>query len=354
MIRTSAPGRICLFGEHQDYLKLPVISAAIDLTITIQGEQRNDSIFSIDLPNINQNIRFTIPQDGKELEYVLKRDYFRSVFNHLLRNGAFFNSGWSCKVDGNIPINTGTASSSALCVAWTKFLLKVNSNKNLSAIDNKQIGKIAYLAEVEEFGEPGGMMDHYASSYKGILYQEFISPVELLRLPVQFGTFVLGDSLEPKHTLKMLKNVKDVVVEAIKIIKNEDHKFSVKSTTSKDIQQYGSILTKTQLKLLEGTIRNRDITLQAVDLLSNKLFNINLFKELIDEHQIILSEILKISTPKIDKMLNVANRAGAYGGKINGSGGGGCMFVYAPENSNTIAKAIEAVGGKAYTVNISY
>jgi galactokinase len=51
-------------------------------------------------------------------------------------------------------------------------------------------------------------------------------------------------------------------------------------------------------------------------------------------------------------MLNVANNAGAYGGKINGSGGGGCMFVYAPENTKTIAKAIEDVGGKAYIVNI--
>ncbi|MHA1586217.1 MAG: galactokinase family protein, partial [Candidatus Heimdallarchaeota archaeon] len=27
----SAPGRVCLFGEHQDYLKLTVIPAAINL-----------------------------------------------------------------------------------------------------------------------------------------------------------------------------------------------------------------------------------------------------------------------------------------------------------------------------------
>nr|MDO8116777.1 galactokinase family protein [Candidatus Sigynarchaeota archaeon] len=26
-----APGRICLFGEHQDYLNFPVIAASIDL-----------------------------------------------------------------------------------------------------------------------------------------------------------------------------------------------------------------------------------------------------------------------------------------------------------------------------------
>ncbi len=32
-IRVTAPGRICLFGEHQDFLGLPVIACAIELGI---------------------------------------------------------------------------------------------------------------------------------------------------------------------------------------------------------------------------------------------------------------------------------------------------------------------------------
>jgi len=327
MIRTSSPGRICLFGEHQDYLQLPVITAAIDLDITIQGRQKNDDVFSIDLPDINEKLSFKIPVDSVELKYSLKRDYFRSVYNILLRNGATFDRGWECQVNGNIPINSGTASSSALSVAWTKFLIKINTSNNPKFKLKEFIGRIAYLAEVEEFGEPGGMMDHYASSYKGLLYQEFSTPIKLIKLPVTMGTFVLGDSMEPKNTLKILKNVKDVVVEAVKSIKKENNKFSIESVTLKDIQQYHSILTLNQLELLQGTIRNRDITLEARDVLSKKSLNINHFQDLIDEHQIILSESLKISTPKINKMLKVANNAGAYGGKINGSGGGGCMFV---------------------------
>ena len=57
-----------------------------------------------------------------------------------------------------------------------------------------------------------------------------------------------------------------------------------------------------------------------------------------------------MSTPKIESILNVALEAGAMGGKISGSGGGGCMFAYAPENSNEVAEAIEKVGGEAYVV----
>ena len=32
-IAVSSPGRICLFGEHQDYLGLPVIAAAFLLAL---------------------------------------------------------------------------------------------------------------------------------------------------------------------------------------------------------------------------------------------------------------------------------------------------------------------------------
>jgi galactokinase len=51
-------------------------------------------------------------------------------------------------------------------------------------------------------------------------------------------------------------------------------------------------------------------------------------------------------------MLEAAKKSGALGGKINGSGGGGCMFAYAPENPAEVAKAIENAGGKAYIIQI--
>ena len=61
---------------------------------------------------------------------------------------------------------------------------------------------------------------------------------------------------------------------------------------------------------------------------------------------------MKVSTPKIDKMLDAALRADALGGKINGSGGGGCMFAYAPERADRVAEAINRAGGKAYIVGV--
>ena len=50
-------------------------------------------------------------------------------------------------------------------------------------------------------------------------------------------------------------------------------------------------------------------------------------------------------------MLEAALNAGAYGGKINGSGGGGCMFAYAPDNPEKVAEAIKNAGGKTYLIH---
>ena len=61
--------------------------------------------------------------------------------------------------------------------------------------------------------------------------------------------------------------------------------------------------------------------------------------------------MLQVSTPKVEAMLEAALDAGALGGKINGSGGGGCMFAYSPETAEEVVLAIELSGGKAYIID---
>ena len=51
-------------------------------------------------------------------------------------------------------------------------------------------------------------------------------------------------------------------------------------------------------------------------------------------------------------MIDAALAARALGAKINGSGGGGCMFAYAPKNYDAVAEAVKSVGGKPYIIKI--
>ena len=53
---SKAPARICLFGDHQDYLGLPVIACAINKYMSVEGVPNNTNylLFSlIDLAETN-------------------------------------------------------------------------------------------------------------------------------------------------------------------------------------------------------------------------------------------------------------------------------------------------------------
>lgn len=150
-LKVSAPGRICLFGEHQDYLNLPVIPAAISLRINIEGTPRNDMMIQLQLPDIGEIETFELTGN---IQYIKERDYFRSSINVLLKHGFTFSHGFDCLVKGDIPINSGTSSSSALIVAWINFLTQMSSQAQ--KLTPGEIAEYAHQAEVTEFSEPGG------------------------------------------------------------------------------------------------------------------------------------------------------------------------------------------------------
>ena len=347
-ITVSAPGRICLFGEHQDYLGLPVITTAINLRIAITGIKRNDKIFHLNLPDINSVEKIDLNQP---IKYQQERDYFRSSLNVLLRQHIDFPHGYDCQIHGNIPINSGTSSSSALIVAWIKFLLTIVADKRRD--DPQEIARLAHQAEVVEFNEPGGMMDHYASSFGSILYIDFSVPNSQQRLPAKLGHFVLGDSQQPKDTKGILARVKDGTLKAMALLNQKNKKLSIKTITVDELENFTTLLSEEQFHLIKANIINRRLTQQAKLMLQHNYVTPLEFGQLLNSHQQQLRDRLHISTPKIDMMIDAALKAGAPGAKINGSGGGGCMFAYAPDKYEQVAEAIARAGGMPYVITMA-
>ncbi|MGB9591280.1 MAG: GHMP kinase, partial [Candidatus Kryptoniota bacterium] len=255
-----------------------------------------------------------------------------------------------CIVHGEIPINAGTSSSSALVVTWINFLsMMSDQNRRLSP---EEIAQYAYEAEVLEFSEPGGMMDQYSTSLGGVIYLESYPEIRVRKVPVNLGSFVLGDSGEPKDTKTILARVKNRTLKVVKELQRSYPEFSLQTVSMQELDTYSRSLDNEQIELLRGTIRNRDITREALKVLEAYPTDHRLVGQLMNEHQEVLRDVLRISTPKIDKMINASLKAGAYGAKINGSGGGGCMFAYAPENPRKVKEAIEKSGGKAFIINV--
>jgi len=345
LLKISTPGRICLFGEHQDYLGLPVIASAISRRIYIEGTKRNDKEIRIDLSDIKNSETITL---NGLLSYKKERDYYRSSLNVLLKEGYTFSNGFGCVVHGNIPINSGTSSSSALIVTWINFLLRMSDQS--AALAEEKIAEYAHRAEVLEFSEPGGMMDHYSTSVGNIIWLESVPKIKLEKINSSLGAFILGDSREPKDTKEILAMVKDGVLNIIKELKKIDPGFSLHKIKLDEIEEYKKHLSNGQYELLYGTVRNRDITINAKKVFETIPLNHKRIGDLLSDHQKILRDILKISTSKIDRMIDAALNAGAYGGKINGSGGGGCMFAYAPENPEKVLEAVKKISNDSFIV----
>jgi len=361
MIRIKSPGRICIFGEHQDYLNYPIISMAISKYIYLEAERIPEPKFLINMPNINSFVEILL--NNKELDYESNRDYLFSGYNQFIRKRSRFEKGYSIKITGDIPINAGVASSSALVIAWLYFLNIISETK----LDLFQLALEGYNTEVKEFKEGGGMMDHFSSVFGNLIYLKPIFPKpNLILYDLNLKGFVLGNSMEKKETVDDLVRTKNLTLDAFEKISNIMSGFNQFYTKLEEIQPYLPSLKKEHQEKILGNIINRDITYKAKELIDKQL---SLLKQgeksniivdfylklgyLLNLHQEQLRDNIKISTNKINNIIASCLNSGALGGKINGSGFGGTMFALMPNNVQLIKKVIEDAGGEAFIIETS-
>ncbi len=343
----QAPGRLCLFGEHQDYLGLPVIATAINLFIRMEAEQRSDRLVIVNMPDIGESEMINL---DAPIFYERPRQYLRSGLKVLRDLGYHLPHGLTVTVRGDIPINAGTASSSAFVIAWLKLLLTICQAHEGN--NPETLARLGHKAEVVEFGEPGGMMDHFAASFGGTIFVDTRPPFRAERLPVQLDGFVLGDTLERKETLEVLRQTKEQAIEAFKQIQSNHPDFDIHTTPTETAMAYANKLPEPLRSKAVAHIHNRDLFREAREMLSRGEVKPERLGEMLTEHHSWL-RVLAVSTMKLDALVEAALEAGALGAKLNGSGGGGCMFAYAPGKQMEVAEAIERVGGKAFIVSVS-
>ena len=60
-MKITTQGRICLFGDHQDYLNLPVIACAINKYIKINGVENNSMNLIFRIKKQNKNAKKLFP-----------------------------------------------------------------------------------------------------------------------------------------------------------------------------------------------------------------------------------------------------------------------------------------------------
>lgn len=348
-IVSVAPARTCLFGDHQDYMKLPVITCAIDRHITLTAVSNSAGIFHINKLDLNEKRDIPIAPDFDRVE---KGDHFLSALKVLEKYGCIPTEGYDISISGNIPINAGTSSSTAVVISWIRFLLEAYGSN--VPITPELVSQIAYEAEVLEQGDPGGRMDQYSIGLGNIVYLETDTETEYEVFDKTLDGLIVGESGIPKQTVAVLTELKGKVFAAIDSITEKDPNFNIRNIRITDLPKYLEHVPVDLRIYLEAAVLNHEITQQARLQFTNEILDMEAIGELMNEHHTVLKEYLKITVPKIDAMVDAALGSGALGAKIVGSGRGGSIVVLAtPNEKEKVINAIKNAGAKdAYTVNV--
>lgn len=316
-VEATAPGKVILFGEHSVVYRGPAIVIALNKRGKVTAERREkDNRLNFDALDLGFSGYFEDetyhPVTGatwRGERLVAFMVAARKTMEHL-----GVESGLNIKIRSEIPIAAGLGSSAALSVATVAATGGLLSD----GLSKDEICKLAYEGEKVVHGTPSGV-DNNISTYGGLLiYQK---GKELQRLDVEDDfPFVIGNTKRRRSTKKLVERVRKL---------REDNSVIVDNIidTIVDISLKGITAFK-----------DRDFSQLG------SLMNIN--------HGLLSS--LGVSISKLDTMVHASRGAGAYGAKLTGAGGGGCMMALAPEdNIKRVQQAIWRCKGVPHIGNIS-
>ncbi len=292
-IKVSAPGKLLLLGDHAVVYNYPCIVTAVDKRLYVEAEitdKKEDEIIS---PQV------------KESRFVLESvAHFKEKFN--------VDKSVRITTKGDFSHSVGLGSSSAVTVATYKAL----SELFRTSLTNKQIFDLSYQVNLEVQGVGSGF-DIAAATYGGTLY--FLTGGKKIEvLPTENLPLVVGYSGIKADTPFYIRKV----AEAFRTKKDVMH------------QLFSQIA-----KLVESARKE----------IAKK--NYSRLGELMTQNHRLLQE-LGVSTPKLDEMVNVTIKAGAYGAKLSGAGGGDCMIaLVSPSRRKAVEQAIINAEGEVITVD---
>jgi mevalonate kinase len=224
--------------------------------------------------------------------------YIDSCFDEMGVRGSVY-------VNSQLPSSSGLGSSAAVTVA-TLAAINDEFGKNLTM---EEIAAIAYRIEKKVQKGRASPTDTSVSTFGGIV---LITGTQRRRLPPQNLPLVIGNSLVSHSTAKMVE------------------------------------------KVAEFRKKNPDIcdpVLDAIGAVSlcaiRNLNNNHELGRLMDTNHALL-EALGAGHPVLSRLILAARAAGAYGAKLTGAGGGGCMIAICPKHlKSRVAGAIEACDARA-------
>ena len=300
MGKGSGFGKVILFGEHFVVYGIPGIVSAID------------SAAEAEVRTIEKGLVIEDRRKGSKGYAEEKRlQQIESIERMLKKIGLDPKLPLNISVGGNLPSFSGLGASAASSVAIARAIAEELS---LDLSDEK-INEIAYEAEKAYAGTPSGI-DNTAATYGGLIwFKKNIAggPNDIERLSVKRPVeIIIGSTGKVANTKAM--------VEGVAVRKRENP------------EKYDSIFKKAEKLSPTGRKALENYDLKKIG-------------ELMNENHRLLQEI-EVSSKELDLLVDLSKKHGAFGSKLTGGGGGGCITALTPgkELQEKVATAIEKAG----------
>ncbi|MCW3997695.1 MAG: mevalonate kinase [Candidatus Bathyarchaeota archaeon] len=301
MGKGSGFGKVILFGEHFVVHGVPGIVSAIDSTANAKVTRKNKTIEVKDERRGSKG--YAEEKKIQQLESI----------NRMLKKMKLDpeTTGLNIWLGGSLPGFSGLGASAASSVAIARAI----AGEFTLSFSDQEINDIAYEAEKAYAGNPSGI-DNTAATFGGLLW---------------FKKNLAGGS-NTIEKLSLRKPV-EIIIGSTGIVANT--KAMVKGVAERkkaNPQKYNPLFKKAE----ELAINARNAIHQ---------FDLMKVGNLMDVNHSLLQEI-GVSCKELDQLVETAKEQGAYGAKLTGGGGGGCMTALTPgeDLQEKVAKAIEKEG----------
>jgi mevalonate kinase len=303
MIKTSAPGKVILFGEHAVVYDKLGVAASVDRWSNVSFSDSKENIYFH-----NRALKFSRTMTKEQLFELLRKvqklkeeknfDGLKALHKSNKLNAPFFviasvmdKYGFKpieLVTDGNVTKNLGSGSSAfaAIALAVSRFLGK-NPSK-------KEIADFAYDGDVVAHGGTPSGIDSSAVAYGGYIKYRKSEGITPLRIDFEMPLIIV-DSCEPAMTAETVPYIR------------------------KQHEENADFVDKVMERL-------NDISTQSLDALKER--KLELMGELMLEYYLELKK-LNISTKNLDRVIEIAIKNKALGAKPTGGWGGGCCIVLA-------------------------
>ena len=284
----SACAKSILFGEHavvygHPAIAIPIRDLKTRVTITpnIFGEKNEVRIIS---PSIGMNSNLDALDSGSALRFCIEKTCEVARVDHM--------PACIINISSNFPTSGGLGSSASCAIAVIRAVSKFLGH----VFPIELLNELAFQSEKITHSNPSGV-DNTVIAYEKPVYYIKDAPIELISLQY------------PLHLIFAFSGIKGLTREAVE---------KVRDGYTKNMDLFNQYFQEIQKTVIQARERINDGDTKGLGSLMT------------ENHRLL--QVIGVSIPMLDKLVEDAKNAGAVGAKLCGSGLGGNIVALVEKN----------------------